>query len=130
MARKSEPPADLIVADPEIPDDFRRRLELFKEGTGLTWEGFAQCVGVAERQVQRWRRGCEPSGGSMMGLLKVAARRKGGLRLFLGELVPEEANVMTSGRPGSQSGRSKHTIPVSQMPLLPGRRTEKGEQPR
>ena len=32
MARKSEPPADLIVADPEIPDDFRRRLELFQGG--------------------------------------------------------------------------------------------------
>ena len=124
MARKSEPPADLIVADPEVPDDFRRRLELFKDTTGLTWEGFAQCVGVAERQLQRWRRGCEPSGGSMMGLLKVAARRKGGLRLFLGELVTDDANIVASGRPASQSGRSNHTIPVSQMPLLPGRRIE------
>ena len=126
MARKSEPPADLIVADPEVPDDFRRRLELFKEGTGLTWEGFAQCVGVAERQLQRWRRGCEPSGGSMMGLLKVAARRKGGLRLFLGELVTDEENNGVNGSPASHSGRSSRTAPVSQMPLLPGRRTEKG----
>ena len=129
MARKSEPPADLIVADPEVPDDFRRRLELFKEGTGLTWEGFAQCVGVAERQLQRWRRGCEPSGGSMMGLLKVAARRKGGLRLFLGELVPEEASVMTSGRPASKPGRSTRTVPITQMSLLPHQHTEESGQP-
>ena len=130
MTRRTEPPADLIVADPEIPDDFRRRLELFKEGTGLTWEGFAQCVGVAERQVQRWRRGSEPKGGSMLGLLKVAARRKGGLRLFLGELATDEENHGATGSSASHSGRSSRIVPVSQMPLLPGRRTEKGGQPR
>ncbi len=125
MARRAEPPADLIVADPEIPDDFRRRLELFKEGTGLTWEGFARCVGVAERQVQRWRRGSEPSGGSMLGLLKVAARRKGGLGLFLGELVTDEQSKAAAGSPASQSARSSRIVPVSQMPLTSNRRAEK-----
>ncbi len=126
MARRAEPPADLIIADPEIPDDFRKRLEIFKEGTGLTWEGFARCVGVAERQVQRWRRGSEPSGGSMLGLLKVAARRKGGLGLFLGELVTDEKNNAAAGSPVSQSGRSGRAVSVSQIPLPTGRRTEKG----
>ena len=125
MTRRTEPPADLIVADPEIPDDFRRRLELFKEGTGLTWEGFARCVGVAERQVQRWRRGSEPSGGSMLGLLKVAARRKGGLGLFLGELVTDERSNAAPGNPTSQSSRSGRSVSVSQMPLPTGRRVEK-----
>lgn len=125
MTRRAEPPADLLVADPEIPDDFRRRLELFKEGTGLTWEGFARCVGVAERQVQRWRRGSEPSGGSMLGLLKVAAKRKGGLGLFLGELVPDEQSKVAAGNSASQSGRSTRAVPVSQMPLPTGRQMEK-----
>ncbi len=125
MTRRAEPPADLIVADPGIPDDFRRRLELFKEGTGLTWEGFARCVGVAERQVQRWRRGSEPSGGSMLGLLKVAAKRKGGLGLFLGELVSDEQGKAAAGNSVSQSGRSSRAVPVSQMPLPTGRRAEK-----
>ena len=129
MTRRSEPPADLIVADPAIPENFRRRLELFKEGTGLTWEGFAQCVGVAERQVQRWRRGSEPSGGSMLGLLKVAARRKGGLRLFLGELVADDENSSVNNSATPQSSRSGRTVPISQMTLLPGQRAERDGQP-
>ena len=49
-----------------------------------------------------------------------------GLRLFLGELVPDEANIVASGRPASQSGRSSRTVPVSQMPLLPTDARRKG----
>lgn len=61
-----------------LPDDFGRRVEMLKEATGLTWTGFAQVLGVDRRQVLRWRKGTEPSGGAMRALFQLASWIDGG----------------------------------------------------
>ncbi len=68
-----------------LPDDFARRLHLLKEATGLSWNGFAEALGVDPKQVLRWRHGSEPCGGAMLSLIRLAGRIPGGLELALGE---------------------------------------------
>lgn len=70
-----------------LPDDFVRRLVLLKEASGLSWNGFADALGVDPKQVLRWRHGTEPCGGAMLSLIRLAARTPGGLDLFLGDGV-------------------------------------------
>ena len=41
----------------ELPEDFVQRLHLLKKRTGLTWNGFADLLGVDRKQMLRWRRG-------------------------------------------------------------------------
>ena len=48
----------------ELPKDFVERLHLLKKRTGLTWNGFADLLGVDRKQMLRWRRGTEPCGGA------------------------------------------------------------------
>ncbi len=67
-----------------LPEDFAERLTLFKEITGLTWEGLAACLGVDIRQLQYWRRGGCPNGGAMLSLVDLATRVPGGLAALLG----------------------------------------------
>ena len=68
-----------------LPEDFVRRLTLLKEASGLTWNGFAEALGVDPKQVLRWRHGTEPCGGAMHSLTLLAARIPGGLELLLGK---------------------------------------------
>ena len=49
-----------------LPEDFVRRLTLLKEASGLTWNGFAESLGVDPKQVLRGRHGTEPCGGAML----------------------------------------------------------------
>ena len=70
-----------------LPDDFGRRIEMLKEATGLTWTGFAQVLGVDRRQVLRWRKGTEPSGGAMRALFQLASWIEGGLAILIGRSV-------------------------------------------
>ena len=67
-----------------LPEDFAERLTLFKEITGLTWEGLAACLGVDIRQLQHWRHGGCPNGGAMLSLVDLATRVPGGLAILLG----------------------------------------------
>ena len=67
----------------EFPEDFPERLCRLKEATGLSWNGFAEYLGAEPRQVARWRKGVEPSGGAMLALLRVASRVPGGLQVLL-----------------------------------------------
>ena len=71
-----------------LPEDFVRRLHLLKEASGLTWNGFAEALGVDPKQVLRWRHGTEPCGGAMHSLIRLATRIPGGLELVLGESFP------------------------------------------
>ena len=41
MRRTSLPPTNLMFAATFLPEDFPRRLEWFKEVSGLTWDGLA-----------------------------------------------------------------------------------------
>ena len=68
-----------------LPDDFPSRLCALKDATGLSWEGFAACLGVDCRQVLKWRRGAHPSGGPMLAICRLAAMVPGGLRALLGD---------------------------------------------
>ena len=77
-----------------LPDDFVRRLHLLKEATGLSWNGFADALGVDSKQVLRWRHGTEPCGGAMLSVIRLAARTPGGLDFVLGDGV----------RPGRREG--------------------------
>ena len=68
-----------------LPEDFARRLTWLKEASGLTWNGFAEALGVDLKQVLRWPHGTEPCGGAMHSLVRLAARIPGGIELLMGE---------------------------------------------
>ena len=68
-----------------LPEDFARRLTRLKEASGLTWNGFAEALGVDLKQVLRWPHGTEPCGGAMHSLVRLAARIPGGIELLMGE---------------------------------------------
>ena len=70
-----------------LSDDFVQRLDALKKASGLTWNGFAQALGVDRRQVNRWREGTEPCGGAMLFLVRLALIMKGGLSILLGGKV-------------------------------------------
>ena len=69
-----------------LPRDFTDRLERLKEASGLTWAGLAKTIGVDHKQMYKWRKGVEPSGGAMFGLFQFAARL-GCLGILLDEPV-------------------------------------------
>ena len=68
-----------------LPGDFIDRFERLKEVSGLTYAGMAKAIGVDHKQIYRWRKGAEPSGGAMYGLFRFAARLPGGLEILMGE---------------------------------------------
>ena len=68
-----------------LPEDFPDRLERLKETSGLTWSGLAAAIGVDYRQMYKWRKGTEPSGGALHALYAFAATIPGGLEIFIGE---------------------------------------------
>ena len=68
-----------------LPEDFTERLEHLKEATGLTWNGFADALGVDRKQVLRWKdEGTEPCGGAMLSIIRLAAVVPGGLDIIMG----------------------------------------------
>ena len=77
-------PSHLIIDDGLIPEDFAKRLALFKEATGLSWDILAACLGVDPRQLQRWRKGTKPSGDGLCALILMAARIPGGVYMLIG----------------------------------------------
>lgn len=56
----------------EFPDDFPRRIERFKERSGLSWGGLARKLGVTPYRLREWRRGVKPDARNFMRLLTVA----------------------------------------------------------
>ena len=81
-------PSHLIVDDGLIGPDFPKRLEAFKEATGLSWDILAACLGVDPRQLQRWREGTKPSGDGVNALVKLAARIPGGMYTHISHINP------------------------------------------
>ena len=39
-----------------LPKDFPERLERLREASGLTWNAFADAIGIDKKRVHRWRR--------------------------------------------------------------------------
>ena len=73
------------------PEDFAERLERLKQASGLSWDAFAEALGVERKQVLRWRRGTEPSGSAYHALVELARWIPGGIEILLGEdfLAPQ-----------------------------------------
>ena len=76
---------EFAPGEAHLPGDFGDRLTALKLRSGLTWEQMAEALGVDNRQLLRWWRGSCPSGGSMLSLIRLAAKLPGGLNVFLGE---------------------------------------------
>ena len=55
-----------------FPEDFPRRLELFKEASGLSWAELARRLGTYPDTVRRWRSGVRPNARNLMALLDLA----------------------------------------------------------
>ena len=68
-----------------LPADFPQRLDRLKRASGLTWDEFAEALGVERKQVLRWRRGTEPLAGGYHALVKLAHWIPGGLEILMGE---------------------------------------------
>ena len=71
--------------DGELPDDFPERLARLKEASGLTWNEFAELLGVELKQVLRWTQGTEPLGGAYHWVLSLARWIPGGLDILMGD---------------------------------------------
>ena len=69
----------------ELPDDFAKRLIRLKLASGLTWEEFADVLGVELKQVLRWTQGTKPSGGAYHSLVELAPWIPRGLEILMGE---------------------------------------------
>ena len=39
-----------------LPRDFPQRLERLQEASGLTWNAFADAIGIDKKRVHRWRK--------------------------------------------------------------------------
>ena len=85
-----------------FPDDFPRRLERFKEESGLSWAELARRLGTYPYTVDRWRnKGVRPHFRHLMALLDLA-EGLGLLHLFTAWTVPDGTPV-----PGQRGGRDR-----------------------
>ena len=102
-------PSHLVIYGGRIPENFAKRLEAFKAGTGLSWDTLAACVGVDPRQLQRWRKGTRPSGDGLYALILLAARIPGGVYTLLGvHVAPSAEACQPHAAPGfGSSGDSR-----------------------
>ena len=71
-----------------LPPDFPQRLDRLKRASGLTWDQFAEALGMETKQVLRWRHGTEPRGGPYHELIILAGRIPGGPAILLGDEFP------------------------------------------
>ena len=68
---------------PELfPEDFGERLT---ELAGLSWEEFAQRLGVEDDRVTEWRKGTIPTGGEVWHIMRLALSVPGGFEVMLPE---------------------------------------------
>ena len=68
-----------------LPRDFPKRLERLWKASGLTWNAFADALGVDKKRVHRWRRGVKPDSGAYHALVRLAALIPGGLDILMGD---------------------------------------------
>ena len=71
---------------PELfPKDYPERLERLVELAGLTWEEFAERLGVENDRVMEWRSGTIPTGGDVWRIMRLAYSVPGGMEVMLPE---------------------------------------------
>lgn len=74
----------------QLPADFPRRIETFREATGLSRRGFARKLRTDPRLVRRWTNGTRPDAGHLYSLFSAAAGM-GMLHVLLPEAGRREA---------------------------------------
>ena len=67
------------------PEDFGEQLERLIELAGLSWEEFAERLGVKCDRVMEWRKGTIPTGGEVWHIMRLAWSVPGGLDVMLPE---------------------------------------------
>ena len=71
---------------PELfPKDYPERLERLVELIRLTWEEFAERLGVENERVTAWREGTIPTGGEVWHIMRLAYSVPGGIEVMLPE---------------------------------------------
>ena len=71
---------------PELfPDDFGQRLERLLELADISWEQFADFLGVEYDRVIEWREGAIPTGGQVWQVMHLAWSVPGGIEVMLPE---------------------------------------------
>ena len=68
-----------------LPADFVERLERLLELAGLSWEDFAERLGVEHDRVMEWRAGTIPTGGEVWHIMRLALSVPGGMYVMLSE---------------------------------------------
>ena len=70
-----------------FPEDYGERLERLIELAGLSWEEFAERLGVEDDRVTDWRKGTIPTGGEVWHITRLAMSVPGGIKA----MYPESA---------------------------------------
>ena len=79
---------------PELfPDDYGQRLERLLELAGLSWEEFADLLGVELDLVMEWREGAIPSGWQVWAIMRLAWSVPGGIEVMLPEAAGGEEST-------------------------------------
>ena len=71
-----------------LPRDFPQRLERLREASGLTWNAFADAIGIDKKRVHRWhdkKKPVKPDGNGFYVLVEIAALIPGGLDILMGD---------------------------------------------
>ena len=66
-----------------FPKDFGERLARLVELAGLSWEEFAERLGVEGERVTEWRGGGVPTGGEVWHIMRLALSVPGGAEVML-----------------------------------------------
>ena len=79
---------------PELfPKDFGERLARLVEMAGLSWEEFAERLGVGCDRVTEWRGGEVPTGGEVWHIMRLALSIPGGTEVMLPQQAGPSNNV-------------------------------------
>ncbi len=68
-----------------FPEDFGERLERFIELASLSWEEFAERLGIGVDRVMEWREGEVPTGGEVWHIMRLSWSVPGGIEVMLPE---------------------------------------------
>ena len=68
-----------------FPEDYGQRLERLLEIADLSWQQFADLLGVEFDRVMEWREGAIPTGGAVWHIMRLAWSVPGGIEVMLPE---------------------------------------------